>query len=363
MKRACLVLLLSSCFNPDDLIPIHGSAQPGQRVELARAPFCLREMKTFKETNAADDGTFVFEVFRAQAQHLGNSSSYCLRTRTRFPSGVRAEADIGSLDTAAQLPPFVDWRPHFTYDAGTFQFDGVDAGSEFPAHHSAEMTCSDGGVLWRQSELKFGIDGTRLEPLNVDERLLREFPGVVKLEARYGERFDYSWVPSALEMTSVLTRAADEVAFETSNAPPSRDMPCDEVPSPCPLTDGLVEDALLPRGTNVLTIRFATPLTPSLLVARELLVFGEPDQRFLADGGVVVVPSMRVTGLSSGGEEVELARHDLFIDPAQGYSPLPDGGFVVPGSNFAVPLDAGVSFTGIRLRASSFHRVREVSVF
>ncbi|MGV3619861.1 MAG: hypothetical protein ACO1OB_03535 [Archangium sp.] len=363
MKRALVLLLLSGCFNPDDLIPIRGTAPPGQHVELAREPFCFREMKTFAQTNAGDDGTFVFEVFRAQTQHLGNFSFQCLRARTRFTSGTRAEADLGSLESAAQLPPFIDWNPQLTFDGNTLQFAGLDAGAGFVTSHLTEMTSDDGGVSWRQSEILFGTKGLYRAPMHVDARVLREFSGTVRLQARYGETYEPSWVPSLVEATSVVAYAADALRVDFQDVPASRGAACDEVPASCPLTDGRLEAVRLPRDTKTLTIRFAAPFRPSLLVARDLLVFGDADQLPLSDGGVFLVPSMRVTGLTAAGEEIELTRHFFFIDTALDYSPLADGGLPIPGSHFVVPLDAGVPFTALRLRASSFQRVGEVSVF
>ncbi|MGV3623337.1 MAG: hypothetical protein ACO1OB_21130, partial [Archangium sp.] len=104
-RGAVLVaLLISGCFNPDDLIPIRGSVDaPGQRVELLRAVRCDDAWQALKDTNADESGAFSFEVFRAQIQNLGSRTPHCLRAQSTFPSGTRAESTIRQLQLVTTI--------------------------------------------------------------------------------------------------------------------------------------------------------------------------------------------------------------------------------------------------------------------
>lgn len=360
----CMVLL-SGCFNPDDILPIRGSVEvPGQRVELLRGARC-DDLKSFKETNAGDDGAFLFEVFRAQVQSLTRYTLQCVRAQTRFSGGTRAEATIQELGLSTELPRFVDWHPRLSLDGGHVAFVPLDAGDDATAHEAVVRT-ADGGVSWRQAEKVIDAAGARVEPIVIDERVLQEFEGALTIEASYGRTNDFSSSPDLTQRAAVTVIAADRIPFTVLRAPPSRGAPCDELPAPCPLTDGELHELefsyQLLRPT--LTVRFTTPMTPSLVVVRDVSFSGDTEQ-VLDDAGRVRSWSeaLRLVGFTVDGREVELGTRRVFMDMDALNQTVAAGPLRPMTYSMALPVTVTEPLVAVQLRATSFRRLREVSVF
>lgn len=361
-------LTLSGCFNPDDLIPIRGSVDaPGQRVELLRAPACDDAWKLLKDTTANDDGTFQFEVFRAQVQTLSNLRQQCLRVQTTFPSGTRTASTVRALELTADLPKFIDWRTELSFDGGTVQFDALDAG-EFAATHVAELRSSDGGVVWTQADQRVDETGTHAAPIDIDERVLHEFGGQLSLVATYGIISNLATAPVVTQQELVTVHPDASLEFDATVVPLSRGGACDELPSPCVLTDGRLDenDFSNARVLPTLTIRFLAPAAPTLLVARDLSLTGGGFE--LGDDGQTIIASWRtlqVLGLTADGRELDLGTSKFFFDTNEPFDPRapPQMTFRGRGLWLALSLSPPEPLVGVRLKNSWFMAAQEVSVF
>lgn len=368
MKRACvLVVVLSGCFNPDDLIPIRGSVDaPGQRVELLRSPRCDDAWKVLKETNAGDDGVYGFEVFRAQVQTLSNMRPQCLRAQTTFASGTRTASTVRALALTADIPKFVDWKPELSLDGGALVFNALDAGV-FAVTHVAELRSSDGGLVWTQTDQPLGESGSNFAPINIDERVLREFDATLSLVAKYGIKSTPGAEPAVTQQEAVTVHPVDSFDFAATMIPLSRGCECDELPSPCALTDGRLAETVFPHfeaTRSVFTIRFPAPSTPSLLVARDL-AFGGGSEYLLDENGYYVLAAwntLHVAGLTADGRELELGTTKLFYDVNQVLDPGEVPSFRSPGHWFVMPLSSPEPVVGVRLRSTAFSAIQEISI-
>ena len=177
MRRALLVipLVLSACFNPDDILPVHGSLTSpdpvaGQVVRLLRDPAGARESncteaKPFKETTTDEAGKFSFDVFRAQATRLSGMGTFCFRVETTFPSGAYAFSEILGLFGEETLPPFPDWRAQPTRADGALRFEPMaplpETGETFEGDqlvHRSEWLTEDGGLAWAADDRVLAVD-------------------------------------------------------------------------------------------------------------------------------------------------------------------------------------------------------------
>lgn len=365
MKRALgiAVFVFCGCFNPDDILPIKGSVEtPGMTVKLerGRAQFGrCDEKKVFQETTSGDDGAFTFEVFRAQAQHLSTFESFCMRASTRYPSGTEVSSVVYELFTSAELLPFPDWQPNLTRVGDVLQFVPLADRDAFSAQHTVAVTSADGGLVWREGDVQGdGFSGFMPKPFTGDSRVLDEFGGTLALSGSYSQTRMSSLLPDAVQYVGVQAKPSQQLILGTTQIPLSRGVPCDGFPTPCPLTDGELARVEL-NDVKTVMLRFPAPVTPSLLVLRDLMTMMQlptempnPDAPtigvvgFQADGGVVAMGAY-VLEYSSEGESLLTA----------------DGGFERGGRYLAIPLIAGVPIESLRVTSDGFERLREISVF
>lgn len=359
------MLSLSGCFNPDDIVPIRGLVEiPGQRVELVRSRFCDGQWVPLKSTNAGENGAYSFEVFRAQVQTFAGGLPPCLRVQSRFASGTVAQSTIQRLELGLELPPFFDWRPSLSIDGGALVFRPLDAGP-LPSWHQATLRASDGAIAWRQSEQVFDEHGSHLEPLVFDERVLVEFDSSLSIEGRYRNREISPTAPTLTRSESVVLLPAEGLNFSASSSPASRGSTCDELSSPCALADGVLADVEIHfAGVPQVTMRFPAPITPTLIVVRELGV-GGPPQFAYGDAGnaVAAFHVVQFVGFTSDGGEIEIGSRKLFANPDLDFELLPDGSVRSASHSFVVPVSESNSIVGVQLRGARFRRLTEVSVY
>lgn len=369
-----LLLMLSGCFNPDDIFVLRGSASAptDQLVELRRAQTNAGrsqcdDAEPFKQTRLDADGGFIFEVFRAQTRHLGSGDRNCLRVQTLFVSGARAHADIFSPEFVTTVDHFIDWQPELHRDGGEWSVSSAmpslmnATGRSFVAHRLVLET-DDGGIAWAADDLVRFLSLTMETMPNVrvalrdDHAAWNEFAGTLAVKAQYLDRQSSSLdvVNVDLDGTIVEVRAPQRVVFDGGFVPPSRGVACPPLASPCPLTDGALE----PFWVQVpsFTLKFDAPLSVHRAVLRGVYqrqvtqLFGE-----LEDGGVV---ELGVVPMSARA----------FVVPERPFPfPLPqgDGGaFFVESPEFiVVDLDAGAPLRSVTFtRASRWGVLSEVSV-
>lgn len=377
---AFLFLFLASCFNPDDILPVHGaltSIDPlsGQTVRLLRDPIAVTssdcsEAKPFKETAVGEAGNYSFDVFRAQAVKLSGQGIFCFRVETTFPSGSTVFSDILGLDSDTLLPAFPDWRANPQRTDGVLHFEPVAplpteetlAGSQLT--HRAEWFTEDGGLAWRADDRVSGIDAmnaltvTRV-PMPLDDYALEDFSGRVSLRAKV-TTIEAEVGPFGGQVNTIEARSGQTLRLVGARVPISRGLACPSLGSPCPLTDGDLTS--VDAGDNAffkVTLTLATPVPLSAVVVRgaqtDALFMGV--QLVSADGGVlplvqkVLLPSMWNSG-----------------SPSFVRGPAGDGGFdFQPQSEqrfFTVALDAGVPISEVTVGfAGSVGRISEVSLF
>ena len=365
MKRALVIAMFvfAGCFNPDDILPIKGSVEnPGMTVKLERGrPLfgTCDEKKVFQETTSGDDGAFTFEVFRAQAQNLSTFESFCMRASTRYPSGTEVSSVVYQLFTGAELLPFPDWQPNLTRVGDELQFVPIADADQFNVRHTAEVTLADGGVTWRQVDgAGDGRGGSIRFELTGDSRVLDEFGGELALRGSYSERRSSMLLPDAVESVGVQAKPSQTVSLSATQVPLSRGVACDDLPLPCPLTDGELQRVALNGATTVM-LRFPSSVTPSLLVLRDLAT----SLRAPTEMPDPESPSLSVVGFRADGGVFPMGAFPL-IYPAEGTVPSADGGFEWGGRYLAIPLIAGVPIDSLRLSSDDgFEGLQEVSVF
>lgn len=381
MRPALLIglLLLPACFNPDDILPLHGalsSADPveGQVVRLLRDPASTRGMicdgaKPFKETTADAVGNFSFDVFRAQTTKLSGLGSFCFRIETTFASGSTAYSDIFALGSELTLPPFVDWRARPTRVDGVLRFEPAaplpmtEAFEGDQLVHRAEWITADGGLAWAADDRVLGIDmangavAPERQPMAFDDFALEDFSGVVTLHARLTKVAEEQG-PFGSNSTTVEMTSGDTLALTGTRPALSRGLPCPLFGTPCLLSDG---DLTPTDGGMTQAVAFTLPAPGSVsgVVVRgaetDSLLIGI--QLFDVDGGTLplvqhVLPSSM---WNSGVPTFELRT-------------LPDGGLEFgPRAEprfFTVTFDAGVPVSKVGIGfAGGVKGISEVSLF
>jgi hypothetical protein len=386
MRLALVFLVFAGCMNPDEIFPLHGavtSVDPveGQVVRLLRdvqPQQCRSSQATpFKETIADAEGKYGFEVFRVEAQSLGGYYSYCFRVETTFPSGRASWTDPGSLNTEVSFAPLRDWRASPRLENDVLHFEppvpwpddappvrGPDdqwtLGTQLT--HQARVTTDAGEVIWQEYDRFPVTDGGywfERKPIVLDDVRLEDFTATVTLTANlyepesvpYGLLYSQSPPPVAMQ-------AGEQLSVQGLRRPVSRGLPCPELGSPCPLTDGDLTGADAGMIHEV-TLEFPAPKPLSSLVLRGALFGGRLIGVLLTreDGGVV--------------QEVEAMApySDPWSDDSAGYPnsfiQLPDGGYT--SLNFAyliIPIDAGAPVSRATLRfPEGLARIQEVSLF
>lgn len=381
MRRALLVLSLvfAACFNPDDILPVHGSltsADPvaGQVVRLLRDPAGAREVscteaKPFKETTADEAGNFSFDVFRAQAVKLTAQGVFCFRVETTFASGSTVFSDLVGLSGEVTLPPFPDWR------AAPSRFDGVLRFEPFAPLpvverfegdqlvHRAQWVTADGGLAWVVDDRVMALNPVTNEvaptrvPMAFDDFALEDFSGTVSLNARLTIT-EESEGPFGSNSTTLEARSGQTLQLVGNRTPLSRGLECPPFGTPCFLTDGDLSpvDA---GGAPGVSFSFAAPTSVSAVVVRgvetEALLMGL--QLTDADGGTLpLVQQFLPTSLWNAGV------------PNFTLRPLPDGGLEFGPKADArfvtITFDAGVPVRQVRVGfANSMLRSGEISLF
>ena len=385
MRRLALGLIsvvISGCFNPDDLFPVHGrvvsvDGVEGLTVEVLRdsnttlgAPTC-EQGTPFKTTTTDAEGKFSFDLFRAQTQSLSGRGLHCFRVRVTFPSGATARTDLPAIGGEVNLPDFTDWRAAPRLEAGLVRFTPVrdlaeaeDAGQRIS--HRLEFLIADGGLAWRAEDQVVDptgqISGLFTQQLRFDEARLEDFSGQLRLSALVpGVRSEAPVFGE--DSSSVWLEAAEKVSLTGTKAPLSRGLPCDSVATPCPLTDGDLAQVELGVRQS-LSLEFRTEVDAGTLVLRGLQTlsptFGV--QFYGADGG-------RVWANSLAGVVDELnvfAPFGLLETSNVAVRPLGDGGLTlgdVPARYVAVPVAPLAPVTRIVLRfPAGVQELAEVSV-
>ena len=380
MARGLLALLfiLSGCFNPDDIFPMKGrvaSIEPsqGQYVELLRDPdvtggtASCDGARPFKTTTTDAEGNFQFALFRAQTQHLSGRGTFCFRVQTTFPSGARAWTDITGINGEITTATLREWRTGLFADGGVLQFspplplaDAEDAG--FHISHRAQFEQADGGLVWQVDDdfSSFANHTSDRRPMEFDSLRVEDFSGTLQLTAVVFEPAP----PSDLGPFGndgywpVWLAAAATLPVTGGPGPLSRGLPCADLGSPCPLTDGSLESIdlagrlslslQLPGATSVSAVVLRALEAPSLRIDVEL---------FDADGGQVQAVQ----------EQLPLGWIDqlFFTTPSR---PPVDGGFIdvlAPPVTWAViHLDAGVPVKTVTLRFPlGVERCAEISLY
>lgn len=366
MRSALLALMLMSCTNPDEIIPLSGrlaSVDPveGQAVRLLRnyavnGVRCLGQgASLFKETQATADGKFGFEVFRVEAQSFGGFGNYCFRAETSFPSGSAAWSELG-LGIEARLSPFRDWRAGPRLEGEVLSFEPpipwpVDRMGSLD--HRAQFTTTDGGIVWRTSDRRVLQQGLFPEnvPIVLDTARLEDFSGTVSLEATTLEVEGSPYDIRLTGISAVELRSGEELALSGSRVPLSRGLPCEGFASPCPLTDGdlTMVDAGF-RDEVTLELPTVTVLSALVLRGAEVASFSFTVELGQADGGVVFSTQESFPMMASAyGAPIVLA----------------DGGHAFTSIRFAaLSLDAGVPVQRVTLRfPNGLLRIAELSLF
>ena len=380
-KLFLLSLLFSACFNPDDILPVRGtlvSSSPveGQVVRLLRDPQTAMSTdcsgaKPFKETTASADGTFSFDVFRAQAIKLSGFGTFCFRVETTFASGSTVFSDIVALGGEVTLPPFTDWRAQPTRVDGVLRFEPVAPLPEFESFegdqlvHRAEWRTADGGLAWAADDrvMGFDLDGGNVlperQPMPFDDEVLEDFSGVVTLFARLTvEGRDDG--PFSTSPTTIELRSGDTLALSGSRPSLSRGLPCIELGAPCPLTDGSLGSIDGGAFSQPIIFELPAPTTFSTVVVRGVETQAQlmGMQLVTADGGTLpIVQKILPTSLWNAGVPGFVVR------------PLADGGLEFgPRSDprfFTVKFDAGVPVREVRMgfAGDTVGQLNELSLF
>ena len=380
MKRSTvlLLLLLPACFNPDDILLVHGAVVSldgveGQAVRLLRDPMALKAAvacagaKPFKENTTDEAGNFTFDVFRAQATKLSGVGAFCFRVETSFPSGTSAFSDLLGLFSEVTLPAFPDWRAQPTRSDGVLHFEPAaplpDEGFEGDQlAHRSEWITADGGVAWAADDrvlafdpVTMGVSPARL-PMAMDELALEDFAGSVRFNARL-TRPGENTRPFGTSATTIEVRSGQTLPLAGTRMPLSRGMACAGLGNPCPLTDGDLTP--IDAGMQLFSFTFPTPTRVSAVVVRGV----ETESLLMAvllaqpDGGPPrVVQYALPTSLWNAGVTSFVLK------------PQPDGGVEFsPKSDprfFIVAFDAGEPVSAVTVGfAAGVDRISEISIF
>ncbi|MDP2274282.1 MAG: hypothetical protein Q8K32_26290 [Archangium sp.] len=379
MRRVLLVIswVLSACFNPDDILPVHGSltsADPvaGQVVRLLRDPAGAREAscaeaQPFKEATADEAGNFSFDVFRAQAVKLTAQGVFCFRVETTFASGTTVFTDLVGLSSEVTLPPFPDWRAAPSRVDGVLRFEPfapLPVEERFEGDqvvHRAEWITADGGLAWVVDDRVMALNPVTNEvaparvPMAFDDFALEDFSGSVAINARFTITEEDG--PFGSNSTTLEARSGQTLQVAGARTPFSRGLDCPVFGTPCYLTDGDLS-AVDAGNTNGLIFAFAAPTSVSAVVLRGV----ETEASLMAlqltaeDGGTVLVQQVLPTSLWNAAV------------PNFTLRPLPDGGLEFGPKADArfvtIRVDAGVLVEQVQFGfVSPVARAGEISVF
>ena len=386
MRLALVFLVFAGCMNPDEIFPLHGavtSVDPveGQVVRLLRhvqPQQCRSSQATpFKETVADAEGKYGFEVFRVEAQSLGGYYTYCFRVEANFPSGSASWSDPGSITTELSFAPLRDWRasPRLENDVLHFEPPVPWPDDAPPVHgpdgqwslgtqliHHARVTTDGGEVIWQGDDRLPVTDGGfwfERKPIVLDDVRLEDFSSTVTLTA---DLYEPDQVPFGLlysqSTPSVGMRAGERLSVQGLRRPVSRGIPCPELGTPCPLTDG--DLAAADAGMlNEVTLQFPAPRLLSSVVLRGALFGGRlVGVRLTREDGGVVQEVETTAPYSDPSSDDYAGLPSSFIQ-------LPDGGYT--SLNFAylvIPLDAGAPVFRVTLQfPDGLAQIQEVSLF
>ncbi len=379
MRRALLVipLVLCACFNPDDILPVHGSLTSpdpvaGQVVRLLRDPAGAREAncneaKPFKETTADEAGNFSFDVFRAQAVRLTAQGVFCFRVETTFPSGTTVFTDLVGLSAEVTLPPFPDWRASPSRVDGVLRFEPfapLPAQETFEGDqlvHRAEWLTADGGRAWVVDDRVMALNPVTNEvaparvPMAFDDFALEDFSGSVAINARFTITEEED--PFGSNSTTLEARSGQTLQVAGTRTPLSRGLECPVFGTPCYLTDGDLSpvDA---GNTNGMIFGFAAPTSVSAVVLRGVETGASLMglELTFADGGTVRVQQVLQTSLWNAAVPNFTLRP--LPDGGVGFTPNADARFVT------IRVDSGVLVEQVQLGfVSPVERAGEISLF
>lgn len=374
--RASLLLFLGlvGCFNPDDILPVHGrlsSVDPvaGQVVRLLRDPQPLlgtscAEAKPFKETVADEAGNFSFDVFRAQATQLTGLGQFCFRVETTFPSGTYAFSDLLGLGGEVSLPTFPDWRAQPSRVDGVLHFEPaapLPPEESFEGDqlvHRAEWYTEDGGLAWvADDRVSTSVDGAPVptrQAMVFDELVLENFSGLVTLRARLTTTEEVVG-PFGAGATTVELHSGDRLRLVGLRQPASRGFECPAVGTPCPLTDGDLTP--VDAGTLVVQLTLPMPKMISSVVVRGAETQSLGLQLVADDGGLLplVLPEVFSTSMWNGGLQNVVG------------VPQPDGGVEFESRSdprfVALRFDAGIPVSEVRVGfPGGVSRISEISL-
>jgi hypothetical protein len=378
MRALALVSLvvLGGCFNPDDIFPLKGTVESvapveGQVVRLLRSttagnfgPCTGSDAKPFKETVAAADGRYSFDVFRAQAQSLTNFSSSCFRVEATFASGSQAWSAF-TLSGETEVAPLRDWRAHPRVEADVLVLDppfpypmaAMDPSEQVTTLDlRGQLFTADGGLVWQVDDQLIPLDGGAAErvPMPLEGYALEDFASSVKATAFINEPRMSGVLSFGDSVFSTTLVAGEPLVLQGTKTPVSRGAACSSVTTPCPLTDGEL---------TVVEVDFREALT---------IDWGEdkPVSALVLRGVETGLPGLQVTFTQVDGGA---GFNGFFVLPVSARQQvpevvrLPDGGFDFPtaGSFYSVlAIDGGAPSSKVTLRfPAGVTRAAEISVF
>ncbi len=393
MRALGLVFVVSvvglGCFNPDDIFPVSGSVRSGsgvdgQVVKLLRQPTagsCDQQTLAvpFKDVTTDAGGSYGFEVFRAQSQSLTTMGSFCFRVSATFDgSGSQAFADLNRITQQLTLPPLRDWQARAALDGGVLTFEPVipwpddvslDGGPVTTLDHRVEVLTDAGTIVWRTEDWFPNPDGgaNLREPMVLDDMRLEDFEAKTYLTARLVELDPPVLDLAARTPPPTHLRSGQHLSLHGARVALSRGLPCPELASPCPLTDG--DAAYFTLSTNTLTLSLPTPAPLTAIVLRGVetasplvgVVLTQDDggMQHLSHQLPLSVEDLRAAGVGGGG-----AGGGGVIPPRRRDGGIPSMTLPAITTWSVVTLDGGASFGTVQLVfPEPVTKVGEVSLF
>jgi hypothetical protein len=368
-----LFVLLSACFNPDDILPVKGTITSPDPVE-GQVVRLLRESRiegnqtcanatAFKETTVKADGAYTFDVFRAQAQKLTGFGQFCFRLETTFASGSSAFTDF-ELQSELQVPTIPDWRPSpLIVDEEVF-FTPVKprVSPEDPSEilvHRARFVTADGGVAWERDDRLFDLTTqlpVRFIGVPLPTEALEDFSGSLDFVARLTVTGESTGPFGDDRSKLVEFRANQPRALSGTRTPFSRGLACPPFAAPCPLTDGALTRT--PGNAATRVVFFLPAPTPVSTIVLRGVETGVPLMGVLlgdADGGLVgqVQHELPTSTWSQFPEFV----------PLEGDGGVPEFRLVLPAAYSTIRLDGGVVSAVVLTFPQGLDAISEVSLF
>ncbi|HEY1087880.1 MAG TPA: hypothetical protein VGE37_09305, partial [Archangium sp.] len=373
--RAVLFLglvFLSACFNPDDILPVKGTitspdAVEGQVVKLLRESRIegnqtCANATAFKETTVNADGTYAFDIFRAQAQKLTGFGQFCFRLETTFASGSSAFTDF-ELQSELQVPTIPDWRPQASLVDGVVRFTpvtnlSVEEGRTEVLIHRERFVTQDGGVAWERDDRLF--DFMSQEPVSalfeLPEVAFEDFSGELEFRARLTVTPEVMGPFGDDRSKLIEFRAGQTIPFTGTRTPFSRGLACPPFAAPCPLTDGALTRT--PGNAATRVVFFLPAPTPVSTIVLRGVETGVPLMGVLlgdADGGLVgqVQHELPTSTWSQFPEFV----------PVEGDGGVPEFRLMLPAAYSTIRLDGGVVSAVVLTFPQGLDAISEVSLF